>query len=327
MIPISTSIRELYNIPATYADEAEKFQELLFKGNSGAGSRSQSGNTTFISTTSEAVYNTAIGTGIPADDAYINDKGEEGLFYWLGLNSVLGTYIPNATDWNQIRAEVSALNDSVNSLNTGWIPANDIWSYASTTTITVSSGALSRYQKGDKVKLTQSGTVKYFYIVNVTDTLLTVTGGSDYTLANASITDNYYSHSENPRSFPQRFNFVPSWSSLTIGNGTNTGNFQLIGKTLYFKVRFTFGSSSSVSGNITLALPVSIGSYATIAIIGTGSVLAGGQGYPLFINKSGVIYGVTTGSTYGGYISSTTTIPVTWGSGYDMEISGFYEIA
>jgi hypothetical protein len=45
------------------------------------------------------------------------------------------------------------------------------------------------HKNGDKIKLTQT-TVKYFYIVGVANTLLTVTGGSDYTVANAAITNN-----------------------------------------------------------------------------------------------------------------------------------------
>ncbi len=43
----------------------------------------------------------------------------------------------------------------------GWQPANETWTYASATTITVPSGAASKYAKGDKIKLTQT-TVKYF---------------------------------------------------------------------------------------------------------------------------------------------------------------------
>lgn len=87
-------------------------------------------------------------------------------------------------------------------LLSGWAPANETWEYASATTITVPSGATSRYQKGDKIRLKQGGGYKYFYIVSVADKLLTVTGGSDYTVANAAITDNYYSKAMNPQGWP-----------------------------------------------------------------------------------------------------------------------------
>lgn len=97
----------------------------------------------------------------------------------------------------------------------GWQLANETWTYASASTITVPSGAASRYAKGDKIKITQT-TVKYFYIIGVADTVLTITGGSSYTLADAAISANYYSHQENPIGFPNYFTF-------TIGSWATTG--------------------------------------------------------------------------------------------------------
>lgn len=113
------------------------------------------------------------------------------------------------------KAHINELNDSV---DTGWVIVNETFTYASAKTITVASGAASRFQKGDKLKLTQT-TVKYFYIVGVADTVLTVTGGSDYTVANAAITSPYLSRIENPLGFPTFFNYVPTeggWTSVTF---------------------------------------------------------------------------------------------------------------
>jgi len=95
----------------------------------------------------------------------------------------------------------------------GWQPAKETWTYASASTITVPSGAASRYAKGDKIKLTQT-TVKYFYVIGVADTVLTVTGGSNYTVANAAISNNFYSHQLKPIDFPKTFNFtIASWTT------------------------------------------------------------------------------------------------------------------
>jgi len=105
----------------------------------------------------------------------------------------------------------------------GWQLANETWTYASATTITVPAGATSKYVKGDKIKLTQT-TVKYFSVVGVASTVLTVTGGTDYTVANAAITSNYYSHAESPIGFPTWFNFSPTitWTAGTDPSGTPT---------------------------------------------------------------------------------------------------------
>lgn len=88
---------------------------------------------------------------------------------------------------------------------TGWNTVTDSWSYASddspTFVITVPSGAASLYGVGWKVQLTQT-TAKYFIITAVTDTTLTVYGGTDYTLANAAISSIYVSPMKAPLGFP-----------------------------------------------------------------------------------------------------------------------------
>jgi hypothetical protein len=105
-------------------------------------------------------------------------------------------------------------------VDSGWSTAGETWTYASASTITVPSGAASRFRKGDKIKLTQT-TVKYFYIVGVADTVLTVTGGGDYTVANAAITSPYYSHAENPLDFPPAFTTgTIIWDTGTVDSGT-----------------------------------------------------------------------------------------------------------
>lgn len=59
---------------------------------------------------------------------------------------------------------------------------------------------------GDRIKLTQT-TVKYFIVTAVGTysggaTLITVYGGTDYTLTSASIANLYYSHEKSPFGFP-----------------------------------------------------------------------------------------------------------------------------
>ena len=104
--------------------------------------------------------------------------------------------------------------------NGGWIGAVGTWAYASATTITVPSGAATYYAVGDKIKLTQT-TVKYFYVVAVADTLLTITGGTSYTLANAAITLPYFSHVASPVGHPGKFFYSPT-IVFTAGTAPNT---------------------------------------------------------------------------------------------------------
>ena len=137
----------------------------------------------------------------------------------------------------------------------GWILTNDSWSYASSTTITVPSGAASKYSIGDKIKITQT-TVKYFYIVAIADTLLTVAGGSDYSVANATITLNYYSKTGTPQGFPTYFNLTaPTWttSGTAFTNAPTTGNarFSMKGDTIFVDFYFTCNATSGGTGVFT----------------------------------------------------------------------------
>lgn len=96
-------------------------------------------------------------------------------------------------------------NEIEQNLLNGWISVSGSWAYASadapTFTITVPSGASSIYGVGMRIKLTQT-TVKYFIITAVADMVLTVYGGTDYTLANAAISSISYSTQKAPLGFP-----------------------------------------------------------------------------------------------------------------------------
>lgn len=140
----------------------------------------------------------------------------------------------------------------------GWTLTGESWTYASAVTITVPSDATQKYAVGDRIKLTQT-TVKYFVITGVASTTLTITGGTDYTLANAAITNNYYSKALSPVGYPQYFNYTPTWTNLTIGSSTQTFRFSVIGRTLDARIHFAASTSFAVSGFISFSVPVNMG--------------------------------------------------------------------
>lgn len=94
-------------------------------------------------------------------------------------------------------------------LTSGWIPAEETWTYASdddpTFTFTISGDKTSKYSAGMRIKLTQT-TAKYFIITVVAysspNTTVTIYGGTDYNLADAAITLPYYSTMKAPLGFP-----------------------------------------------------------------------------------------------------------------------------
>ena len=137
--------------------------------------------------------------------------------------------------------------------DTGWTAITETFTYASATTITIATGGASRYQKGDKLKLTQT-TDKYFYIVKVEDELLTITGGSDYTLDDAAITSPQLSRIETPFGFPGWFNFTPSYGYITSVT-TYIAIFKIAGEFCTYNIFFN-GTTESAAAYLAVSYPV-----------------------------------------------------------------------
>jgi len=92
----------------------------------------------------------------------------------------------------------------------GWITGIGTWSYSSADApsfvISINADVTALISVGMRIKLTQT-TVKYFIVTAVGAygggaTLVTVYGGTDYTLANAAITVPFYSSEKIPFGFP-----------------------------------------------------------------------------------------------------------------------------
>jgi hypothetical protein len=142
----------------------------------------------------------------------------------------------------------------------GWTPANEIWIYTSATSLKIEGDKRTKYQKGDKVKLTQS-TVKYFYINSVTYssgfTTLWIFGFA--TLANEVINYPCYSKIENPQGFPNIFPWITNIKARVfrnaeqsdLVNGTWTKvqlNAQLYNPGNYFDKTTNFRFTSPITG-------------------------------------------------------------------------------
>lgn len=198
-------------------------------------------------------------------------------------------------------ADISDYRIACNSEFDGWRSANETWAYASATTITVPSGATGKYSVGDKVRIYQANTVKYFYIVTVASTLLTITGGTDYTLTNSTINNPCTSRRATPVGFPEYFAFTPTWTNWTIGTGGNArneGSFKLNGREVTVRITTFLGTSGqSVGSNPTFTLPISTTTTLYPVTIGSHSLggfravcaAAGYDGYWYTANSVGTV--------------------------------------
>lgn len=172
----------------------------------------------------------------------------------------------------------------------GWNLVSGAWAYASASTITVPSGAASLYNKGDKVRLKQGAGYKYYYIITVADALLTVTGGTDYTVANAAITDVYYSKAENPLDFPTWFNYTPTFGGFTASVPTiTTCQFRCVGKSCHVSLVIgNAGTSNATTHTVTAPITAAAGAYGWVGrVYDNGSQTT--QGYCDIAAASGTI--------------------------------------
>lgn len=137
----------------------------------------------------------------------------------------------------------------------GWKKAPGSWTYASASTITVTTGAASVYGKGDRIRWKQGGAYKYGVIVTVADTLLTIAVNTDYTVANSAITDIYFSHEANPLGYPHWFNWTTSWAGFSA-NPTGTFIYSIIGNmcSIYY-IDGSTGTSNATSLTFTGPVP------------------------------------------------------------------------
>lgn len=121
--------------------------------------------------------------------------------------------------------------------------------------------------------------------------------------------------------------WTPTMTGLTQGNGTLVARYIQVGKIVNFFIRFTFGSTSSITG-LNFTLPVTP-SQTRFPIYGLAED-TGVNSFPLYAEvDSATAYcgSMAAGGTYvnGGGFSGT--IPFTWGNTDVFYYTGSYEVA
>lgn len=124
----------------------------------------------------------------------------------------------------------------------------------------------------------------------------------------------------------------PTWTNLTVGNGTlNLAKYTQTGKTVFFRLQLTFGSTTSISGTVSFSLPV------------TGISAFSGYAECTFVDSSASTsqdgrqeMSSTTTFTPSSFLVSGTSIlnltmsatnPFTWATSDALRVYGYYEAA
>jgi hypothetical protein len=127
--------------------------------------------------------------------------------------------------------------------------------------------------------------------------------------------------------------YTPTTGNLTLGNGTISAEYNVVGKTIFLAIRFTLGSTSSITANPTFTLPSGFTSapLSTFSPVGTGLATISSTSYimtTVAISSNRVASVVNNSSgTYAFAADISSTVPATWATGSIYEINATLEIA
>lgn len=124
--------------------------------------------------------------------------------------------------------------------------------------------------------------------------------------------------------------WTPTWSNITLGNGTVAAWYKRASGDCRFYVALTFGTTTSVSGRLGITVPITLYNTLEPATFTAQAQDVGTATYGLICSPSTstVFYvdAIGTASTYGSATSSSASIPFSWGSTDRLIIAGRYRM-
>lgn len=125
----------------------------------------------------------------------------------------------------------------------------------------------------------------------------------------------------------------PTWTNLTVGNGTLSTKYEYIGpKHIAYHIDLTFGSTSSISGSVDFTLPATAadadeaGNGGQCWFEESGGTYYVGRTYRSTTTK--VLLGThLVSGTYPSIQSLSATIPFTWGTSDKLIVNGSFRTA
>jgi hypothetical protein len=134
---------------------------------------------------------------------------------------------------------------------------------------------------------------------------------------------------------PAWTSYAPTWTNVTVGNGTSTGQYAQIGKLIIVRAALVFGSTTSISGVVRVSFPVTSVTYAGTAssqYIGAGSLQdATGSLYEVVATWENTGRAILqAGDSSGAYLiraNVNSTVPFTWAVNDEIHIQLILEAA
>ena len=213
-----------------------------------------------------------------------------------------------------------------------WVDPSETWVYASASTFTITGiDRTSIYQKGTKLRFKQGAGYKYAVVASSsfsTDTTVTIIVNTDYTIANAAITDNYYSYAENPQGFPSGFAYSPG--GIAGSNVTVTGRYTVNGRRVSGRIMAEF--TGAITFTTMPALPV----QASASLLSTANLGGRTRGVGGYTDSGtadvplGLIATFAASATLciiagTGGVSMSASSPITWANADALGVPFDYE--
>lgn len=289
-VPLSTPVGTTYN---NYSGEIQKIMELALKTD-----RSNSGNISWTSTTSDLEYNTADSTWASVPN--VQDKGETGLYnlliYQYGNNRASGnSFILTADNYNDVIAAIQAAQSYISSLNSGTTVVPNATNAVNATT----ASRLSDSNVGNS-------TTPVYFGASGTPVACTAYAQANVGSANKLNLSAAVGNSSTPVYF--NANGVPqacTMSDLSVGSATNATNATTASKL-----------GSTTLGSATKPIYLNNGTATE------GSTYAGGTAVTLNNSSKAAstasFYAPTSGGTSGQVLKSNGSSAPTWMNASDL---------
>ena len=215
-----------------------------------------------------------------------------------------GTSARSIVVGDQIAATITAktLTDVEAPIADGWIDdSGETWTWVSATSFKVSGlDVTAKYAVGTRIKLTQT-TVKYFVVTASsfsTDTTVTITGGTDYTLANAAISANFHSYADCPQGYPTWFAYAPTYGGFSSNPPSSFVKFKIDGRAVTLVVATGNGTSNATT--FTMVAPVAPAAPTAVRAQVANNGIDQATSGMAFLTTGGTTINVYRDGTFGG---------------------------
>jgi hypothetical protein len=124
--------------------------------------------------------------------------------------------------------------------------------------------------------------------------------------------------------------FTPSWASLTVGNGTQSFKYVRVQNLVFVTGRITFGTTTAITGNVSLAVPIISSNQSDLSIVGQTYLQDAGAGNLLgivaYFSNNLFLQNMVVNGVYPQPDTFSATSPFTWAVNDSIIVQATYAL-